>query len=83
MTRRYLLLEIVGMRGAKLDEGVPVVWRPYCWTLMSRPIGLAVAVRHAGEHDVCLYCGDRQRPGREHAYREQLTLIGLRDGGEG
>jgi len=52
-------------------------------TLKIRPAGLAVVSRRAGEHVGHLNCGDRHRPGREHANREQLTLAGARVGGKG
>ena len=52
-------------------------------TLKIRPAGLAVVNRRAGEHVDCLDCGDRHRPGREHANRGQLTLAGARVGGKG
>lgn len=51
-------------------------------TLKIRPAGLAVVNRRAGEHVDCLDCGDRHRPGREHANRGQLTLAGARVGGK-
>lgn len=50
-------------------------------TVKTRPAGSAVITPHAGEHVERLNRGDRQRPGREHAYCEQLTLVGLRVGG--